>query len=357
MDFPTSTPRSVWIVGALGGLLSLTLISETIFIALRDVAPPGGYLLGAISSVIFTIGLLYGAYWIHSSSLPQKRDTRIIGWFLGGLLGFLFINLGFMRAFPVDTLFQFFTWGRWAVSFGGGIGLAIGVFEARAITREIEAERIRLHQQELQAERDRLAQFANVVSHDLRNPLNVAKGRIAMAQDECDSEHLDAGVKSLTRMKELISDILTLARTGEKIEDRQSIDLDTFVETCWEGVDTSEATLLVDVDQTIWADQSRLRQAFENLIRNAVEHGGENVTVTVGELDDGFYLEDDGPGIPEDEREFVFDMSYSSTESGSGFGLAIVKEIVLAHTWDIAVKDGTDGGARFEITGVGFEND
>ncbi len=77
-------------------------------------------------------------------------------------------------------------------------------------------------------------------------------------------------------------------------------------------------------------------------MRNAVEHGGEDVTVTVGELDDGFYVEDDGPGIPENARDNVFDVGYSTTEDGTGFGLSIVKQVADAHGWTIRVTDGSE---------------
>ena len=83
-----------------------------------------------------------------------------------------------------------------------------------------------------------------------------------------------------------------------------------------------------------------------------MEHGGEDVTVRIGELDGGFSVEDDGPGIPPEDREQIFDAGYSTTRDGTGFGLSIVQEIIEAHGWTVAVTEGADGGARFEITGV-----
>lgn len=115
---------------------------------------------------------------------------------------------------------------------------------------------------------------------------------------------------------------------------------------------TSEASLGVGTDQTIYADPGRLKQVFENLFRNAVEHGREDVTVTVGDFDDGFYVADDGSGIPEADRSDIFEPGYSTGTDGTGFGLSIVNEIVEAYGWEIRVTDSTAGGARFEITGV-----
>jgi signal transduction histidine kinase len=84
---------------------------------------------------------------------------------------------------------------------------------------------------------------------------------------------------------------------------------------------------------------------------DAVEHAGQAVTVTVGDLENGFYIEDDGPGIPKAEREAVFDPGHSTSEEGTGFGLAIVREIANAHGWSVRVTGGAAGGARFELTG------
>jgi signal transduction histidine kinase len=76
------------------------------------------------------------------------------------------------------------------------------------------------------------------------------------------------------------------------------------------------------------------------------------VTVTVGDLDGGFYVADDGPGIPPDERDDIFDAGYSTSVEGTGFGLNIVQRIADAHDWSVDVTESQSGGARFEITGV-----
>lgn len=205
---------------------------------------------------------------------------------------------------------------------------------------------------ELQRKNERLDTFTSVVSHDLRNPLNVATGRLELAQSDCDSEHLDAVEDAHERMKTLIENLLKLARQGEGVTDPEPVEPSAIAEECWEIVETTGATLATKGDQKIQADESRLKQVFENLFRNAVEHGGDNVSITVGDLETGFYIEDNGPGIPEDTRDEIFEAGYSTSQGGNGYGLSIVKEIVEAHGWEIGVTDSDDGGARFEITDV-----
>jgi signal transduction histidine kinase len=130
------------------------------------------------------------------------------------------------------------------------------------------------------------------------------------------------------------------------------VELPAVAEGCWNSVATDQATLEVEQLPVITADRSQVKQLFENLYRNAVEHGGTDVTVSVGAMDDGFYVADTGPGIPESEREAVFEAGYSTNQEGTGFGLRIVEEVADAHGWEVAVTESTQGGARFEMTGA-----
>ncbi|WP_343218024.1 PAS domain S-box protein [Haloplanus halophilus] len=257
---------------------------------------------------------------------------------------------------------------------------------------------------ELEREKERLDEFTSIVSHDLRSPLNVAKGQAELARETGDFDHLDAVIRAHERMESLIDDLLTLARSGQHIDDVESVPVGDLAENCWLNTETNGATLDVRTERTVRADRSRLQQLLENLLRNAVEHGStsnqqnaddavehsstsnqqnagdavehsstsnqqnagdavehgstdtdDDVTVTVGALDgDGFYVADDGPGIPEDEREDVFDAGHTTSTDGTGFGLSIVEQVVEAHGWTIEVTESAAGGARFEITGVDF---
>ena len=209
-------------------------------------------------------------------------------------------------------------------------------------------------QQELERQNERLEEFASIVSHDLRNPLRVADGRLELARNECESAHIDDVAQALDRMDALIEDLLTLAREGHRVDETESVELATVATNSWETVDTAQATLETDTTRAVEADRSRLQQLFENLYRNAIEHGGDDVTVSVGAIDDGFYVADTGPGIPPPDREDVFEAGYSTSEDGTGLGLRIVERIADAHGWEITVTESEngEGGARFEFTGV-----
>lgn len=207
-------------------------------------------------------------------------------------------------------------------------------------------------ERELQQKNEQLEQFAGVISHDLRNPLNVVQGRIKLAQTNQESEHLAAAEGALERAFAIIDDVLTLARQGEEINEAEPVDLATVIDTCWETVETTGATLSIETEETIQADRSRLKHVIENLLRNAIEHGGDTETISVGDLENGFYVADDGIGIPEEDREQIFEGGYTTETEGTGYGLQIVEKIAKAHGWDVGVTESNSGGARFEITGV-----
>jgi len=234
----------------------------------------------------------------------------------------------------------------------------------RWVSYELEERAARA---ELERQNERLSEFASIVSHDIRNPLNVAQGQLELARETGTMDHLTEAEDALDRMERLVTDLLELARQGSVIESAAEVSLDDVAADAWASVATGDADLVVEADGHVTADRERLRRLLENLFRNSVEHGStdsqtqsddaaehadsDHLTVRVGVVDRGFYVEDTGPGIPADERDIVFDRGYS-TNDGTGLGLTIVHAIAEAHGWSAAVVDGDDGGARFEFSGV-----
>jgi len=255
--------------------------------------------------------------------------------------------------------------------------------------------------------------MASVLSHDLRNPLDVARARLRAGRELDEDKQFDHVEQAHDRIERIIQDVLTLARGEDVVNPEQRADMGELARVAWQTVETNGATFEVTDDlPTVVVDRDRASRLFENLFRNAVEHGstspqsqapddavehgsmspqsqapddavehgstspdseasqdavehgapgGRNptqsgtVTVTVGQFSDGVYVSDDGTGIPEDRQDRIFEPGYSSDEHGTGLGLAIVERIADLHGWSIDVTSSETGGARFEITGLQSE--
>ena len=217
---------------------------------------------------------------------------------------------------------------------------------------ELERQR-----RELERKNERLDAFASVVSHDLRNPLSVIDGYADLAQDTGDPEHFDVIRDTAARMNDFLEDLLQLSQRGDTVTDLRTVSLAAVVEDATGPIEDSDLSVSVVDDARVTADRDRLRQVLDNLFRNARDHADGTVSVTVGTLSGGFYVEDDGPGIPEADRGQVFDVGFTTSQEGTGLGLSIVRDIVAAHGWSIAATAGSTGGARFEVTGVETEAD
>ncbi|WP_254523196.1 hybrid sensor histidine kinase/response regulator [Natrinema caseinilyticum] len=212
-------------------------------------------------------------------------------------------------------------------------------------------------ERKLRERNERLDAFARIVSHDLRNPLGVAQGYLQLFEESGDPEHADKIRDGLDRMETIIEDVLAIAREGEWATDTEPVDLESIAHDAWDHVSTPQATLTVADTTTLEADRSRLLRLLENCFRNSVEHGGAAVTVRVGleEADGeegserGFFVEDDGSGLPEELRNRLFDPSVSSSSEGLGIGLWIVREVATGHGWSVVATESEDGGARFEF--------
>ncbi|MFC6874322.1 sensor histidine kinase [Halobellus marinus] len=354
-----STERWPYAIAGTGALLSLTLVGELFVYVSVSGMPYSGFPIGILTSVPFVIGLVYGGYWLADSELPSERYDQVGRWWVGGTIGMILLVLVVnIQIQPLSTILVVGT-VRWSAAIGGGAGLLMGILQAQAILRGIEAEKARKQRQQAERERDNLEEFTRIVSHDLQNPLHVAQGNLELLREDCESPRIDTIERAHDRMSTIIERTLTLARASRPISETGPVDLAAVAERSWEMIESADATLQREGTQTICADSDALQHLFENVFRNAIEHGGDEVTVRVGVLETGagFYVEDDGPGIPDADREQVFESGYSTAPENLGFGLSIVRRVVQRHEWEITVGENDDGGARFEIRGVETPDD
>lgn len=219
--------------------------------------------------------------------------------------------------------------------------------------RDITA--LKNQKQELEQQNEQLKDMRRAISHDIRNPISVAWNALELYKETDNEEHLKKIETAIERIDALLDQIVELADQESEIEDTERITLEAFAQSAWEMVDTPGAKLLVEDSKQFEADPGRFQQLLENLLRNAVDHSPGDVTVRIGTTDSGIYIEDDGPGIPEEHREKVFESGFTTSDDNTGYGLNIVKQIALSHGWEISITESTDGGVRFEISGMSFK--
>ncbi|GAA0519526.1 Signal transduction histidine kinase [Halorubrum aquaticum] len=214
------------------------------------------------------------------------------------------------------------------------------------VGHELEREK---HYAELREQNDRLDEFAGIIAHDLRNPLAGAIGFTELAREEATGEtaaFLSRVRSSLGRMETMIAECLILAKEGADVGERASVDLEEIVRDAWETVRTRNAALSVEIEPgtTVLADAERLQRLLENLFRNAVEHGGPDVSVTVSGDDHEFVVADDGPGLPPAVEAALADADAENVKS-FGLGLLVLLRVVSGHGWDLTVDSSAEGTA------------
>jgi two-component system OmpR family sensor kinase len=221
--------------------------------------------------------------------------------------------------------------------------------------------------------------FVADASHELRTPLTVIRGQLEVlaAQEHPSSDEVIRVERlvqaEITRVSRLVDDLLVLAQAERTDFLRaEMIDVRPFVTDLWDGMSLTadrRFELGTIADGSLEADPDRLAQALRNLARNAIEHTDEHsglVHLDVTRLAPDrirFAVRDDGPGIPPDERELVFERFHRtdggrarSDSGGAGLGLAIVRAIAEAHKGTVRVRDTNNGrGAAFELVLPGFD--
>ena len=335
-----------------------------------------GLVTDGVLSLLFSALVIGAGYWAQTTDRPDWDIVRLAGWCLAGSVaigGFELptaLSLYAAETTEIELLRALTT----AAARGAALGIAFGLFD-------VERRRTKRRGAELERQVDRLEEFASVVSHDLRSPLTVAKGNMELIGDnESVDEELIAHIEfAHDRMSEIIEDSLALARGGNEVTDPEPVELSEIATQAWQTVGGDDETLTLTTGMRLDADPERLLRLLENLFRNAIEHAGgdsnesgepvaaglpddygnnepsasvlTDLSITVGELADepGFYVADNGDGIPADEREEVFEAGVSGAKMGSGLGLAIVRRIAQAHGWTVSVTDADGGGARFEF--------
>ncbi|MFP8958683.1 sensor histidine kinase [Natrialbaceae archaeon A-CW3] len=289
----------------------------------------------------------YGGYRLDRADIHVALYDRIAGWTLGaiGLMTLILLLAGLVSevAGLVPNLLIL-------TSLGALAGFGMGVYDAQARTRAREAER---RSRELAYQNNRLEGFAGVLAHELRNPLAIARGYHEQS-DPRNEGAARAVALAHDRIEEMIDILLVIVRGSGPNVDDEPVNLVDLADRVWDGIDdgTGAETLVIATDSAIQGDVVHLHHLLENLFQNSIEHAQADVTVRIGDLEDGFYVEDDGPGIPEERHDEVVEPGVTTSSRGTGLGLMLVTQLADLYDWEWTITESTDGGTRFEFTEV-----
>lgn len=240
---------------------------------------------------------------------------------------------------------------------GGDVQGLVGL--AFDVTRWKELER------RLEAQQRRVDQFASYLRHDLRTPLQVAYGALELARDG-DDEALDKIERAHERMAEVVEALSGLSARGTStshLPDEaydavglglKSIYLASLIEDLWTVYGRPESELVLDLpaDAVVVAPPATARPLFENLLKNAVEHAGPDVTVRVGTTDGRtLFVEDDGPGLPDGLAAALSDHDDADVDDLAGTGLPLVLAAARELGWTVDAGESDGGGTRIELRG------
>lgn len=315
-------------------------------------------LLAQLSLPVFIGGLLILYGYRLDEQFAHDDSFTIAKWTLSGILALFLVGQWYVfldwYVGQVTTVLAIFAAITTGVLFGSLIGIHAAQVNRRNAQLAERNEQLAASKARLAEKNERLEQFTSMVSHDLRNPLQVMGGFLDLAAETGDEEYFDRCEQQVQRMDHLIEDMLALSRADAESLETGPTSLPAVAHQVWETIGTGDATLETSDTLLLVADGGQIEQLIQNLINNSLDHGGTDVSITIGALpdEDGFYIEDDGPGIPPDDRDDIFEHGYSTGAQGTGYGLTIVERVIDVHDWKISVTESDDGGARFEICGV-----
>jgi len=315
------------------------------------------FVAGVITSLPISVAIVAGGYWLERSSLGPERYGRVAWWTLGGLSFVTTFTVVIALTVSEGVLVQIAT-VRWGTALGTGSGFLIGVFEARSIEEAVAAQRIRAS--ELERRRELLDYLNGILRHEVLNTATVIQGYADLIHST-NGSHDGVGEYATTIKREaqdltsVTRDVRRLLETADATGDGHTVHLEECLRAELEALREAhpEATIetAIPADIEVRADDM-LDRLLSNLLENAVEHNDGDPELSVRARRNGssvrLEVADNGPGIPESEREALFDPR-TRTDTSHGMGLTIVAMLAERYEGTVEVAETGSAGTVFAV--------
>lgn len=350
------------VISGLGLCLAFVILTEAVYVSV--VSNPLGtvWVAGLVTSLPFTVAIIYAGRWLKDSFVPASRYKRVGQWCLGGLATFVLMNISIMITMQPESFLRLVSWGRWATTLGAGVGLLVGVFEARSIEQAVRAERERVRAKEAEAKEDLLSYLNATLRHEVLNTASIIIGHANLAlSDYEDKETVTDSVETIKshtqEMEAVIEDVRLLLQATSNEADTQAIDVtDLLVKE----IDTlrathEEVTIETSLPEHAFAQANKpLRRAFANILWNAVEHNDSDsplIEVAINQEPEATIIRiaDNGPGIPDSELDTIFEQEIRH-DANHGLGLSLTQTLMNSYGGTLEVTETGPDGTEFKLT-------
>lgn len=361
-----SAPPTRWLTLtglAFGGAIFLEAVARELGVLTAGSAflLSGEFLIGVVTCLPFIGGFVYADYWLVDREIEPRHYRTVWRRILEGGAVWVVVNLALTAVMPPENWATFIAWIRWAVVTGCGIGLTLGLVQARAVQNAVEAERNAVRADMLESQRDVLTYLNSLLRHEVLNGTNVIAGYAELLEGEYDAgepPHEYGGIirghsEDIASVIENVRAFLALLQDSESVHEydlgsnlpdlvERANQLDEGADVEYEGPDHARVVATELVDRALW-----------NVVSNAVLHNDAPVTVGVGlsEADDGWRITvtDDGTGIDPEMLDTLFERPESNLSRG-GFGLYLTRQLVEAFDGEIRLAETGPEGTTMVMT-------
>ncbi|QSX00965.1 sensor histidine kinase [Haloterrigena alkaliphila] len=343
-----------WLVSGFGALSFAAVLFQWLWFA--STLDTAAYALGFVTVGVPALSLIWGGYHLERSAVDPARYDRVVAWCFGSGAAFLAINVLVIAFFPWYGLAGNLAWAHFALNTGAGAGFVVGYVEARAIQREVEATAAAVRAEQLADERELLTYLNDLLRHEVLNSAQIIGGHASLLREEVDDpdDRLETIERESDALTDVIDDVRAMLNANQDLETAAVVDLSDLLtdELASLRRQFDDLEIETSIPEAVFVEGNEgISWIFANVLENAIEHDdgdAPRVAVTVETRLEtvAVRVADDGPGIPADTRETLFEPK----STNHGLGLYLARILAKRYGGDVELTETGPDGSVFTVT-------